>query len=815
MSSSSFNGLVNGKMFPSFETLEPFIKAKEAEATNLNCFYCNDLQFVLNCRAPHRRTPLTIYRLQIQGRPDDYFVIIPIRYLLRHGWRPRNDQGLQDCRYCQFLHDTLNLFFVGPSMNWINDSMYGWDSVVMAHVRTGLPLVLHGQEVVRRDCRWMNLRAEIEVFCHDRSALSTRDFPSMYLALPEQEEIVDDRDFTRFMNSSAQNCRMFPDLTSGRHGIPSKLLHINWNAQEIKLQHSPRGLPIAPGAPEMLVYATLSHCWSETDPKFPRLLKANMRSWLRGIRINDLPLAVQDAVEVAYTNNIHYIWIESLCITQDDEMDCQVQKPRIGAYFRDSSITIVAASSASPSDSFLFPLRKDWITKKIEFTAPSGGTATIDLRRRYSRQPSPLDAIDESSYKSEVNSFRRVGPLYRHQRCYQEALLGTRVISFTSAAIDVHCRRHAHCTGRFTPRNQRTDVFGSLVCAYQDPAVVKKRRAKRAGTNCFDDMRYTAQSPEDTAMWLQAVMQYTARDMAVSPKDKLSGIAGLASMTSMCQQRSQYCSGLWMDNLHEALLWEVRLRPGQTSATRITFPFSHQKAPTYSWASVDAGVHYPEPWNGIFMSEATVKAACTVNEESGALNDVEGGYLKLRGRVMRCQVSQTLSGPTVGAKGKLSIAHFHMKGERGAINTKQVPFVADGSLLMIKNRKWSRNHSRNGAPCPNCSCCKTEKPKLVSEPISCSWRSVTYLARNHCDFRRKSPKHGQKKISGTAYVLCLGWRTKANFDPRLGSCEYNCFEGLVVTPSLRYLGAFERIGCIRNIPVEAYEECQDLTLTLV
>lgn len=794
------------------------VKGHHAEAANLNCFYCNNLQFIPRLKAPHKRKPLTTYRTQIQGGPDDYFIIIPARYLLRDGWAPRNDQGLQDCRYCQFLHDTLNLFFVGPSMNWIKDSMYGWDGLVLAHIRTGLPLVLHCQEVINRDCKWINLRAEIEVFCHDRSALSTRDFPSMYLALPEQEEIVDDREFKRFMNLSVQNCRMAPDPMGGRYVIPNRLLHINWNAQEIRLQHPPRDPPGVPGAPHMVAYATLSHCWSETDPKFPRLLKSNMRNWLNGIPIDDLPLAIQDAVEVAYRNNIHYLWIESLCITQDDEVDCLVQKTYIGAYFRDSSITIVAASSVSPNDSFLFPFRKEWITKQIEFTAPSGGTATIDLRRRYSRQPSPLDAIDESSYKSEHNSFRRAGPLYRQQRCYQEALLGTRVVSFTSAAIDVNCQRHRYCTGGFTPGYQRMDVFEGFICAYEDPAIYKKRLAKRLETNCFDGMPYTSQRREDTAMWLQAVMQYTARDMAVSPKDKLSGIAGLANMTSMAQQDDMYISGLWMNNLHEGLLWEVRLRPGQTSGTRITFPFKNQKAPSFSWASVDAGVHYPEPWNGIFVPDATINVTCTMNDVYGPFNDVEGGFLKLRGRVIRCEVSQTLSGPTAGSRGKLSVAHFHMERKEDGVNipyTKQILFVADGSLLMIKNRKWSRGHSRKEAACSNCVCRKTEKRKLVSEQISCSWRSLTYLNRNHCGFRKKSPKHGQKKISGTAYVLCLGWRTRIKFDPDLGRSELKSFEGLVVTPSLRYPGAYERIGCIRNIPAAAYEACKQLPITLV
>ncbi|KAL7894879.1 hypothetical protein HDV63DRAFT_143938 [Trichoderma sp. SZMC 28014] len=797
------------------------IKRELAVAQDRNCFYCNNLQFVLDVRVPDEKKTVTDYSLQIYGSPDDYFILIPTRHLLRDGWDSRMGQGYKECRYCHFLYDTLSLFFVGPSMNWVKDAMHGWDGLFMAHIRTGLPLVLYCQDSINREYRWINLRAEIEVFCHDRSALSARDFPSMHLSLPEQEQVVDRGEVRRFMEFNAQDCQTAPRHISGRFVVPNKLLYINWNAQEIKLQHPPQvppGASWAPGASATLAYAVLSHCWSETDPNLPKLLASNLQSWLSGIRIEDLAPAIRDAAEVAHMNNLQYLWVESLCIIQDDDSDLLVQKPYIGAYFRDAALTIVAASSTSPKDSFLFPDREDWITKQIDFTAPSGGTATINLRRRYSRQTSPLDAIDESSFKHDEQSFRRTGPLYRQQRCYQEALLGSRVISFTSAAIDINCRRHNQCTKIFSLGYYRINVFKGLVCAYEDPAIKRKRLARLSLLNCINSLQYSAQKPEDTAKWLQAVMQYTARDVTVRHQHKLSGIAGLASMTSMAQQNVQYFAGLWMANLHEGLLWEVRMRQGQTSGTRIMLPFESQKAPSFSWASVNAGVYYPEPWNGSFVPDATVKAICTINEDCNTFQDVKGGFVKLRGRVMRCEVSQTLSGPTAGAKGKLSIAHFSIKGKKDGVNvikTTQVPFVADGALLMVKNRKWSRDHSCKAAACPNRACRATQKRKLVSEQVSCSWRSVTYLTRNHCGFRKKTPKHCQKKISGTAYVICLGWRSRENIDDEGGRHDIKCFEGLVVTPSMRYPGAYERIGCIRNIPEAAYKVCEELTLTVV
>jgi hypothetical protein len=108
----------------------------------------------------------------------------------------------------------------------------------------------------------------------------------MYLALPEQEEIVDDLDFKSFMNLSMQNCRIAGDRIGGRYVVPNRLLHIDWDAQEIKLHCPPRLPLVVPGVPDMVAYGTLSHCWSEADPKLPRLLKSNIQDWMGGISLH-------------------------------------------------------------------------------------------------------------------------------------------------------------------------------------------------------------------------------------------------------------------------------------------------------------------------------------------------------------------------------------------------------------------------------------------------------------------------------------------------------------------------------------------------
>jgi hypothetical protein len=65
-------------------------------------------------------------------------------------------------------------------------------------------------------------------------------------------------------------------------------------------------------------YTTLSHCWGfDADPK-ARTLKDNIRARYTGIDVELLPKTFQDAISVTRQIGIQYIWIDTLCIIQDN-----------------------------------------------------------------------------------------------------------------------------------------------------------------------------------------------------------------------------------------------------------------------------------------------------------------------------------------------------------------------------------------------------------------------------------------------------------------------------------------------------------------
>jgi hypothetical protein len=64
-------------------------------------------------------------------------------------------------------------------------------------------------------------------------------------------------------------------------------------------------------------YACLSHCWGSTRSKHT-LYEANLSTNMVGIPVSELPKTVSDAIDVSRALGIQYLWIDSLCIIQDN-----------------------------------------------------------------------------------------------------------------------------------------------------------------------------------------------------------------------------------------------------------------------------------------------------------------------------------------------------------------------------------------------------------------------------------------------------------------------------------------------------------------
>ncbi|KAM7189098.1 Heterokaryon incompatibility protein (HET) domain containing protein [Naviculisporaceae sp. PSN 640] len=96
-------------------------------------------------------------------------------------------------------------------------------------------------------------------------------------------------------------------------------------------------------------YVTLSHCWGPPDKQPLTTTRENLQEHTSsGIPVSSFPKTFRDAIDITRQLDIQYLWIDSLCIVQDDEEDWLAESEKMGAIYHRAAVTI-AASDANNS----------------------------------------------------------------------------------------------------------------------------------------------------------------------------------------------------------------------------------------------------------------------------------------------------------------------------------------------------------------------------------------------------------------------------------------------------------------------------------
>jgi hypothetical protein len=287
-------------------------------------------------------------------------------------------------------------------------------------------------------------------------------------------------------------------------------------------------------------YACLSYCWGKEEHNYCRLLRSNIMRFMKAIFLQDLPRTIRDAIWIARSLEIRYIWIDALCIIQDDSNDWQDQAPCMGDIYHNAILTI-AASSSDHADRGLLQSRP----------AECYDLQPCELFKRWLGRPIP-------------NLYRYLddAPILRRAWTMQELYLSRRILYITDAFLAWECR-YIHGTefwpSGFPQQNDSSKSTGSTFPFFEAKEIFRSQTA-------------TPQAIHDA--WQNLVSDYSSRKMT-RQDDILVAVAGLASI---CKAVSgdDYLAGLWRKNLLNDLLWrsdESRCRS------------QNYTAPTWSWAS--------------------------------------------------------------------------------------------------------------------------------------------------------------------------------------------------------------------------------------
>ncbi|KAF5707161.1 heterokaryon incompatibility protein [Fusarium mundagurra] len=289
-----------------------------------------------------------------------------------------------------------------------------------------------------------------------------------------------------------------------------------------------------------------------------------MGEFFNGHPISKLPKTLQDAVRICRNLGFKFIWIDALCIVQDDENDWKEQSALMADIYRYSSLNLCAADSAGCGSGV------------VEMAAPhvmeiaSATTQSTDTGFR----ESVVLVGGPISTGVAVIDVGRCGLLSRGW-VFQEGLCSPRGLYVS--------RRH----GLWWDCGTMIDMIDSHVSILTGDTghAFKPRTERRSFSSLTNLPRHHSMSVQDFSFtWYDWMRVYTLRYLT-RKTDRLPAVAGMASYVASLSGM-KYKAGLWEEDILRGLMWR-RYSAGHAHAERVP-----GGAPTWSWASITGPVYY-------------------------------------------------------------------------------------------------------------------------------------------------------------------------------------------------------------------------------
>jgi hypothetical protein len=241
--------------------------------------------------------------------------------------------------------------------------------------------------------------------------------------------------------------------------------------------------------------------------------KANYRGQLQDIPWHSLPLTFRDVITFIRTLGYEYIWIDSLCIVQDDDNDWRREAKCMGAYYGGAALTI-ASTGGNDCNSGLFSHAP---VSSFHIKLDGHVKGTISARTIISHG---LQAVWNNIQSENL-------PALRRGWIFQERLLSRRVLHFTQRELQWECGESTMCACGFINKEPT------------DPKISYARFLRSTGSDNLKGSKMLLHS------WFRTVEEYSQLHLTYAD-DKFPAISSLAIQFSQkLGARYSYCSGLW------------------------------------------------------------------------------------------------------------------------------------------------------------------------------------------------------------------------------------------------------------------------------
>ena len=293
-------------------------------------------------------------------------------------------------------------------------------------------------------------------------------------------------------------------------------------------------------------YVALSYVWGGATSLEAKMSNIELLSMPDGLlkASSDTPIAqtILDAIELTQNIEEEYLWVDSLCIVQDDSKEKHSQIGAMDQVYGNAILTIVAAGGDHANSGLAGVRPSSRIMKQITAEVSPGVVLAVPLVHNFK--------LDSSTWNTRAWT-------------YQERLLSKRFLIFMPQGVYWQCRT--------TIKNEDIFLESEGVFDSEMMSVADRLRFLDVDTEWSGDIAEDPSIPKSQIRLLRSptltqymwtVEEYTRRELSY-PQDILNAFAGIQRILDI-GLRSKSWYGLPSENLDLALLW----KPKQASKRR-------------------------------------------------------------------------------------------------------------------------------------------------------------------------------------------------------------------------------------------------------
>jgi hypothetical protein len=304
-------------------------------------------------------------------------------------------------------------------------------------------------------------------------------------------------------------------------------------------------------------YAALSYCWGTKAPSIA-LHRGTIDQLRAGVPLERLDATIRDAVIVVRAVGLEYLWVDALCIFQDDTEGKAHEIAHMHEIYRNATFTLIASRAAAVQEGFLDK------REPADPEEPRGG-----LQVRYLVDAGTTLDRDVRLYPSKRE---KLESWYQRAWTLQEVLLSGRLLQYSTTQTTWNCQygqiQYRDCDGWLANQfNSYYYNYGTKELLDRATSIMRQPSATASISHSRQDIFKT---------WDDIVRAFSNRKLS-HRRDRLPAISAIAREFARVLN-DEYICGHWNSRLASDLLWYGTENDRSSSSQA-------KENPSWSWAS--------------------------------------------------------------------------------------------------------------------------------------------------------------------------------------------------------------------------------------